>query len=34
MIEAQALSYSYDIQIKSKAIEAESNIQHVSSKNW
>jgi hypothetical protein len=35
MIEAQALSYMFDIEIKSKDIDAESsNIRNVASKNW
>ena len=35
MIEAQALSYMFDIEIKSKEIDAESsNIRSVASKNW
>lgn len=35
MIEAQALSYMFDIEIKSKEIDAESsNIRNVASKNW
>ena len=34
MIYAQALSYMFDIQIQSKEIEAEGNIEKVVSKNW
>ncbi len=34
MIYAQALSYQFDIEIQSKEIEAEKNIDNVVSKNW
>lgn len=34
MIYAMALSYQFDIQIQSKEIEAESNIEKVASKSW